>query len=76
MYSLDNVLYLYLMDCMTSDQYLQGIRPEKHHTKTGHKTLVVVRPKEGIDGTSLTRPSFGITPTIELYSVAFTGYIS
>ena len=40
----------------------------------GLKSFVII-PKEGLAGTNPAQPSFGMTPTIELYPVVFTGYI-
>ena len=49
---------------------------ESDHAKTGLKTLVVVIPREDMANTSPAKSSFGMTLTIEFYSVAFTDYIS
>ena len=49
--------------------------PESFLAKTGLlKDFVVVIPKEGLAGTSQTKPLFGMTATIELTSI-FTDYI-
>ncbi len=49
---------------------------ESHHKITGLKMFVVVLPKNiQLIDTSLSKPSFGVTPTTELYSIVFTDYI-
>ncbi len=40
--------------------------------KTGLKIIVNFIPKEGLNGTRSAKPSFAMTPTIELLSVVFT----
>ena len=48
---------------------------EPHLAETGRKIFVVVIPKGGLTGTGPAKPSFGMTPTIELDPVLFTDYI-
>ena len=48
---------------------------ESCHRKTGLKILVIFLPKEGLAGTSLAKPSYVMTLTIELYSVVSRDYI-
>ncbi len=48
---------------------------ERCHAKTGLKIFVVVMPKEGLAGICPTKPCFGMTLTVELYSFVFTDYI-
>ena len=48
------------------------------HTQAGLKIFLIVIPREGLDGTSPVKPSFGLTPTtltIELYSSQLMFYI-
>ncbi len=47
----------------------------KIHAKTGLKIFVVVVPQEDLAGISPPKASFGMTLTIEFYSVVFTDYI-
>ena len=49
---------------------------EMHHIKTGLKIFVpIIITKEGLVGTSPSKPSFGMTQIIEWLSVVFTIYI-
>ena len=50
-------------------------RIELQHAKTGLQFFVVVIANEGSAGTSPAEPSLGMTPSTELYSVAFKDYI-
>ena len=56
---------------------MQG-QGELHHDKTGFKIFVIVIPKEGLADTSPAKPSFGMTPTmnvceeVEFYSRCHT----
>ncbi len=48
---------------------------DARHEKTDLKVLVVVIPKEGLEGWSPANPSLGMALTIKYYSTAFIDYI-
>ena len=68
---------MYLSHYVEHPQALSQLTCQPCLAKTVHSScsIVSVIPKEDLGGTSPAKPSFGMTPTIELYSVVFTGYI-